>query len=1033
MADQVITKQELIDAQKDAQTLEDAVNGEPGKLIKSRTGREFYSLASVPQINTMTREEVAAAVTPKANKVDVDTALSNLSTTANKYYSTLAAANADIANIALNQSVTIGEEANSGLWEKKITGATSLTKSPYDPLMQAKNLVDALKSASDLEDSKLNTGITNLRNDFDSIAQKTANLYNNQNLINHPNAGFFLSDFIAVESGQRYKKTRTDGVKDDVHHVQAFDANKQPVVVENGFSYWQNAAWHTTGIVIPENVAFVRVAVSVETKDILMFTRFDVDTSSYIPHRIVEIHKESLLAEVATTEKLAHIGEVLLDQKLNLFNPLTISKGYWPNNYINFTPSESYWTSDFIAVDAGKEYVRLGSGFTSGFFVYAFDSHYFPMLVNGSKSYWDAGILGPIPDGVAYVKLIFGANQQHEFGFIEKDRTGVSGAVFNEKIRFAGTDRVLTSKEIVNEIDKLANINAITQKTANLYNNQNLINHPTPEFFLSDFIAVESGQRYKKTRTDGVKDDVHHVQAFDANKQPVVVENGFSYWQNAAWHTTGIVIPENVTFVRVVVNSSTKDILMFTRFDVDTSSYIPYVRLGDDLLKLLKNETGNEAVSVTHHHNVDLIGSIEYQLFDTDYAHLISYGQSLSTGNEADRAITTTAVARTYMIGDRVWIDNGNNGANVLNPLVASLYGQNGEAPIVSASQVFRKLLDKHHPHNSVDLIGTSCGYSGRSIEELSKESTNGTNHYTQNFITALNRAKSIADANSKTISCPALIWMQGEYNYTSRTGRGLTIGSDATNNKETYKSLLMILKNNMQADVMSIYGQTKNPLFFMYQVAGGYINLDNMPINMAMIEFEAENDDVIFMNPTYPVPDYGGGHLSANGYRWYGEYIAKQLSASLFQHKSSVVTQMRDVKVFGKKILIECQVPNPPLVIDTFTTQAVASNGFKVWDESGTLTILSVKIINGIAIELTLNRELGTNPAISYAGKDRSGSGNVRDSDRYASGLIYESDDGFRAPTYMPKDAKNVILDGKKLPMQNWLVAFYKELTQAS
>ena len=741
MADQVITKQELIDAQKDAQTLEDAVNGEPGKLIKSRTGREFYSLASVPQINTMTREEVAAAVTPKANKVDVDTALSNLSTTANKYYSTLAAANADIANIALNQSVTIGEEANSGLWEKKITGATSLTKSPYDPLMQAKNLVDALKSASDLEDSKLNTGITNLRNDFDSIAQKTANLYNNQNLINHPNAGFFLSDFI----------------------------------------------------------------------------------------------------------------------------------------------------------------------------------------------------------------------------------------------------------------------------------------------------AVESGQRYKKTRTDGVKDDVHHVQAFDANKQPVVVENGFSYWQNAAWHTTGIVIPENVTFVRVVVNSSTKDILMFTRFDVDTSSYIPYVRLGDDLLKLLKNETGNEAVSVTHHHNVDLIGSIEYQLFDTDYAHLISYGQSLSTGNEADRAITTTAVARTYMIGDRVWIDNGNNGANVLNPLVASLYGQNGEAPIVSASQVFRKLLDKHHPHNSVDLIGTSCGYSGRSIEELSKESTNGTNHYTQNFITALNRAKSIADANSKTISCPALIWMQGEYNYTSRTGRGLTIGSDATNNKETYKSLLMILKNNMQADVMSIYGQTKNPLFFMYQVAGGYINLDNMPINMAMIEFEAENDDVIFMNPTYPVPDYGGGHLSANGYRWYGEYIAKQLSASLFQHKSSVVTQMRDVKVFGKKILIECQVPNPPLVIDTFTTQAVASNGFKVWDESGTLTILSVKIINGIAIELTLNRELGTNPAISYAGKDRSGSGNVRDSDRYASGLIYESDDGFRAPTYMPKDAKNVILDGKKLPMQNWLVAFYKELTQAS
>lgn len=78
------------------------------------------------------------AITPKADKIYVDTAFSNLSTTANKYYSTLAAAEADISNIALNQSVTIGEAANSGLWEKKTAGATTLTKSPYDPLTQAK-------------------------------------------------------------------------------------------------------------------------------------------------------------------------------------------------------------------------------------------------------------------------------------------------------------------------------------------------------------------------------------------------------------------------------------------------------------------------------------------------------------------------------------------------------------------------------------------------------------------------------------------------------------------------------------------------------------------------------------------------------------------------------------------------------------------------------------------------------------------------------------------------------------------------------
>ena len=212
MADQVITKQELIDAQKDAQTLEEVINGEPGKLVKTRLNRMVYTLASVPQINTMTREEVTAAVAPKANdaevykktetftraetnalvapkanQADVDnaisgmnstlnTSLSNLSTTANKYYSTLAAANADIANIALNQSVTVGEVANSGLWYKATAGATSLTKSTYDPLTQAKAYADQVGLASNnYTDNKISV-IRPLYNPTNNVTDKYINL-----------------------------------------------------------------------------------------------------------------------------------------------------------------------------------------------------------------------------------------------------------------------------------------------------------------------------------------------------------------------------------------------------------------------------------------------------------------------------------------------------------------------------------------------------------------------------------------------------------------------------------------------------------------------------------------------------------------------------------------------------------------------------------------------------------------------------------------------------------------------------------------
>lgn len=73
-----------------------------------------------------------------STKQYVDSALSDLSTAANKFYPTLAEANADIANITINQPVTVGEAVNGGLWYKTTVGATSLTKSAYDPLVQGK-------------------------------------------------------------------------------------------------------------------------------------------------------------------------------------------------------------------------------------------------------------------------------------------------------------------------------------------------------------------------------------------------------------------------------------------------------------------------------------------------------------------------------------------------------------------------------------------------------------------------------------------------------------------------------------------------------------------------------------------------------------------------------------------------------------------------------------------------------------------------------------------------------------------------------
>lgn len=166
MADQMLTKQKLINGDQDLSDIEEVLNGPPGKLVKTRLGREVYTLASVPQINTMTREEVTSALAPKADKAEtaaaldtkanqadtflktevtslvapkadktyVDTALVGFTNGASKFYPTLALATADIANITIKDKVDIGEIANGGSWYKATAGATSLTKSPYDVL-----------------------------------------------------------------------------------------------------------------------------------------------------------------------------------------------------------------------------------------------------------------------------------------------------------------------------------------------------------------------------------------------------------------------------------------------------------------------------------------------------------------------------------------------------------------------------------------------------------------------------------------------------------------------------------------------------------------------------------------------------------------------------------------------------------------------------------------------------------------------------------------------------------------------------------
>ncbi|AMX19776.1 hypothetical protein IEC338SC_2650 [Acinetobacter pittii] len=96
----------------------------------------------------------------KADKDYVDSALSSFTNGASRYYPTLAEANADIANLmpklvsdTVRDKVEVGESVNGGTYYKAAYNSTSLTKSPYDPLTQAK--ADATAKANAAEQNAI--------------------------------------------------------------------------------------------------------------------------------------------------------------------------------------------------------------------------------------------------------------------------------------------------------------------------------------------------------------------------------------------------------------------------------------------------------------------------------------------------------------------------------------------------------------------------------------------------------------------------------------------------------------------------------------------------------------------------------------------------------------------------------------------------------------------------------------------------------------------------------------------------------------
>lgn len=499
----------------------------------------------------------------------------------------------------------------------------------------------------------------------------------------------------------------------------------------------------------------------------------------------------------------------------------------------------------------------------------------------------------------------------------------------------------------------------------------------------------------------------------------------------AVINLTGGFLNKNLLGSRIVrvssggttVTSATGSIAM--SFEVSTVVVNPLKKALDE--RYLNNSDNSY---VPKKFSISELGAVLFpSLKKTDYIHIAEFGQSLSRGGESPYGITTNPIQGNYMYSN--YIADFTTEDATLNPLVNTTE----EDLIVPCVNVFSQLYRRDVDTNA-EFIASSSGQGGISILECM---TTRYYRYSQH----VDKIKQAVLSEGKTVSCPVIVFVQGESDYLE--SKPESVAAQATGYQERidlYKERLIDLKNMMQQTVMEAYGQTDKPLFLVHQPQGQWAHFKDKFVHMAQIQACDENEDMILLGSPYFTPQLSIGHLSTNGYRWWGEMIGKYMYDIITKGRRVEPVRPKRFTILGSKIYIDHLVPKPPLVIDTWTVSDRPGKGFQVFLNDIAFSISSVTLIgsNTVCLDMEVDLEEFDKIQVNYGSPYDSGEfhkgtgeGNLRDSDKWVSMYDYRDDTGETSGLentipYRPLDKEGNDIFGKKYPMQNWC-CIYSEI----
>ena len=477
------------------------------------------------------------------------------------------------------------------------------------------------------------------------------------------------------------------------------------------------------------------------------------------------------------------------------------------------------------------------------------------------------------------------------------------------------------------------------------------------------------------------------------------------------------------------------------------------IGIKDSVLYLPSNSTIGDQVSSLNARNINRANALANSVMQTVqlptavYNTVVSYGQSLGEGFETWPSLSKTPIPGAMMVGDNVDnIASGGTyqiiGTSQFNPLVAYTHDGStnltggeeavltpgsplrGEPPVIGLTNGLKLAMNRRalSEDDGRNLVAISPAIGGTTIEQLSKINTqDGVDRY--GLVTSgMSLVDTLAGGDSHVVSL--VVWSQGEYNYADYGGSW---------DKASYVAAMNLLFDNIAADAISLTAQKLPPLFITYQSGASYTrDIDSfgeagLHVGMAQLEVALSRDDTVMVGPVYPYTDKGG-HLDANGSRWYGQQQDKVARKVLLDGKPWEPLRPIDITVSGSDILISFHVPVAPLVFDTPYVISAAvdylDKGFRVTTADGSTTygMDEVEIVADTVVRLRLSTTPASDALVWYASKaTHNGNGNLRDSDRTLGNEKYEfvPERGMYAAANIPA------LVGMYYPLHNWSVAF--------